>query len=73
VKQKAASGTPPIPREEQVLALIADGHTTKEIAQAPVISPRTVDRHREKLLHKLDLRNRVELTRFALAGREPGS
>jgi len=72
-RQKAASGTPLTPREEQVLALIADGHTTKEIAQALVISPRTVDRHREKLLHKLNLRNRVELTRFALATREPGS
>lgn len=54
------------PREAQVLGLIAEGHSTKEIAQLLVISPRTVERHRENLLRKLDLRNRVELTRFAL-------
>jgi DNA-binding NarL/FixJ family response regulator len=53
-------------REAQILSLIADGHTTKEIAELLVISPRTVDRHREKLSRKLNLRNRVELTRFAL-------
>jgi len=48
-------------RESEVLALIAEGHTTQEIAQILVISPRTVDRHRENLLAKLNLRNRVEL------------
>jgi DNA-binding NarL/FixJ family response regulator len=53
-------------RETQILSLIADGHTTREIADLLVISPRTVDRHREKLARKLNLRNRVELTRFAL-------
>jgi DNA-binding NarL/FixJ family response regulator len=53
-------------REAQILSLIADGHTTREIAGLLVISPRTVDRHREKLARKLNLRNRVELTRFAL-------
>ena len=53
-------------RETQILSLIADGHTTREIADLLVISPRTVDRHREKLARKLNLRNRVELTRFAV-------
>jgi DNA-binding NarL/FixJ family response regulator len=53
-------------RESEVLALIAEGHTTQEIAQILVISPRTVDRHRENLLAKLHLRNRTELTRFAI-------
>ena len=53
-------------RESQILSLIADGHTTKEISELLVISPRTVERHREKLLRKLGLRNRVELTRYAL-------
>ena len=53
-------------RETQIVSLIADGHTTREIAELLVISPRTVDRHREKLSHKLNLRNRVELTRFAV-------
>ena len=52
-----------------MLALIAEGHTTQEIAQILVISPRTVDRHRENLLAKLNLRNRVELARYAIRHR----
>ncbi len=56
-------------RESEVLALIAEGHTTQEIAQILVISPRTVDRHRENLLAKLHLRNRVELARYAIRHR----
>jgi DNA-binding NarL/FixJ family response regulator len=54
------------PREAEILALIAEGHTAKQIAQMLVISPRTVDRHRENLLGKLDLRNSTELTRYAI-------
>ncbi|HEX3328617.1 MAG TPA: response regulator transcription factor [Gaiellales bacterium] len=53
-------------RESQILALIADGHTSREIAGMLVISPRTVERHRENLRHKLGLRNRVDLTRYAI-------
>jgi DNA-binding NarL/FixJ family response regulator len=53
-------------REAQILALIADGHTSREIADMLVISPRTVERHRENLRHKLGLRNRVDLTRYAI-------
>jgi len=53
-------------RESEILALIAEGHTTKEIATLLVISPRTVDRHRDSLLAKLNLRNRAELTRYAI-------
>ena len=53
-------------REAQILALIADGHTSREIAEMLVISPRTVERHRENLRHKLGLRNRVDLTRYAI-------
>jgi DNA-binding NarL/FixJ family response regulator len=54
------------PRESQILALIADGHTSRAIAEMLVISPRTVERHRENLRHKLGLRNRVDLTRYAI-------
>ena len=43
-----------------------DGHTSREIADMLVISPRTVERHRENLRHKLGLRNRVDLTRYAI-------
>ena len=53
-------------RESQILALIADGHTSREIADMLVISPRTVERHRENMRHKLGLRNRVDLTRYAI-------
>jgi DNA-binding CsgD family transcriptional regulator len=53
-------------RESQILALIADGHTSREIAEMLVISPRTVERHRENLRRKLRLRNRVDLTRYAI-------
>ncbi|HVL97249.1 MAG TPA: response regulator transcription factor [Solirubrobacteraceae bacterium] len=53
-------------REQEVVKLVAEGHTSEEIAQALVISPRTVERHRENVLAKLGLRNRVELTRYAI-------
>jgi DNA-binding NarL/FixJ family response regulator len=53
-------------RESQILGLIAAGHTSREIAEMLVISPRTVERHRENLRHKLGLRNRVDLTRYAI-------
>jgi DNA-binding NarL/FixJ family response regulator len=65
-REAEAAGTRLTRREEQVLSLIADGHTGKEIAEALVISPRTVERHRENLLRKLGLRNRVELARYAI-------
>ncbi len=54
------------PREQEVTKLIAEGHTTQEIADELVLSPRTVDRHRENILSKLGLRNRVDLTRYAI-------
>ena len=53
-------------REEQVVKLIAEGHTSREIARLLSISPNTVDRHRENLLAKLGLRDRTELTRYAI-------
>jgi len=54
------------PREQDVVKLIAEGHTSEEIADALTISKRTVDRHRENVLEKLGMRNRVELTRYAI-------
>jgi DNA-binding NarL/FixJ family response regulator len=53
-------------REQEILRLIADGHTGRDIAAQLVISPKTVERHRENLFAKLGLRNRVELTRYAI-------
>ncbi|KRV50659.1 two-component system response regulator [Wenjunlia vitaminophila] len=53
-------------REEEVLKLVAEGHSSKEIAQTLVLSVKTVQRHRANLLHKLGLRDRLELTRYAI-------
>lgn len=53
-------------REQQVVKLVAEGHTSDEIARTLFISPRTVERHRENVLAKLGLRNRVDLTRYAI-------
>jgi DNA-binding NarL/FixJ family response regulator len=54
------------PRELEVLKLIAEAHTSKEIASALVISIKTVERHRQNILDKLGMRDRVELTRYAI-------
>jgi len=54
-------------REREVLMLIAEGLTSREIAARLVISPKTVDRHRENIMAKLNLHNRAELVRFAVA------
>ncbi|WP_159765652.1 response regulator [Streptomyces sp. HM190] len=54
------------PREEEVLKLVAEGHSSKDIADILVISIKTVHRHRANLLQKLGLRDRLELTRYAI-------
>ncbi|HEX9351770.1 MAG TPA: response regulator transcription factor [Gaiellaceae bacterium] len=54
------------PRELEVLKLIAEGNTSREIAAMLVISIKTVDRHRTNMLEKLSMRDRVELTRYAI-------
>ena len=57
---------PLTPRELEVLKLIAEGHQSKEIAAVLVISIKTVERHRANVLEKLGMRDRVELTRYAI-------
>ena len=54
------------PRELEVLKLIAEARTSKEIAATLVISIKTVERHRQNILDKLGMRDRVELTRYAI-------
>jgi DNA-binding NarL/FixJ family response regulator len=54
------------PRESEIVKLIAEGHTSREIAETLVISDKTVERHRSNILEKLGLRDRVELTRYAI-------
>lgn len=53
-------------REREVLACIADGMTSREIAEQLVISVKTVERHRENIMAKLDIHNRVELVKYAM-------
>jgi DNA-binding NarL/FixJ family response regulator len=54
------------PREEEVLKLIAEGYSAREIATTLGISVKTVDRHRTNTLAKLGLRDRLALTRYAI-------
>jgi two-component system response regulator NreC len=53
------------PREREVLTYIAEGYTNREIAEALVISVKTVDRHRENIIQKLNLHRRAELVKYA--------
>jgi two-component system, NarL family, nitrate/nitrite response regulator NarL len=75
----ARRGRPPVtpegdllslsPRENDVLAMLADGLTDREIANALTISPRTVETHVSNILHKLAVRNRAEAAqRYRQAG-----
>jgi DNA-binding NarL/FixJ family response regulator len=54
------------PREREVVKLVAEGYTNKQIADTLVISDKTVERHRANILEKLGMRDRVELTRYAI-------
>jgi DNA-binding NarL/FixJ family response regulator len=54
------------PREEEIVKLVAEAHTNDEIADMLVISKKTVERHRANILEKLGMRDRVELTRYAI-------
>jgi DNA-binding NarL/FixJ family response regulator len=53
-------------REQEVLKLIAEAYSSRDIASTLVISEKTVERHRANILEKLGMRNRVELTRYAI-------
>jgi DNA-binding NarL/FixJ family response regulator len=57
---------PLTPREQEVVKLVAEGNSSREIATALVISEKTVERHRANVLEKLGMRDRVELTRYAI-------
>lgn len=53
-------------REREVLQLVAEGHTTKDIAKILLLSPKTVDSHREHIMEKLDIRTIAGLTKYAI-------
>jgi DNA-binding NarL/FixJ family response regulator len=69
--ERARQGGPPpdqvlTPREEEILKLVAEGHSSRAIADTLVISVKTVERHRANMLQKLGMRDRLELTRYAI-------
>ncbi len=53
------------PREQEIMRLLAEGFSTKEIGEKLFISPKTVENHRANLMNKLDLQGTVELVRYA--------
>jgi DNA-binding NarL/FixJ family response regulator len=57
---------PLTPRETEIVKLIAEGHSSEDIADLLTISPKTVERHRANILDKLGMRDRVEVTRYAI-------
>lgn len=70
--QRADAGDQPMiqdnltPRELEILTLIAEGNTNAEIGRQLVISPKTVDSHRENIMRKLNLHSRIDLVKYAL-------
>jgi DNA-binding NarL/FixJ family response regulator len=65
-RPRAETGEILTPRETEIVKLIAEAHSSKEIAELLVISPKTVERHRANILEKLGMSDRVELTRYAI-------
>ena len=70
VERARRGETPPddplTPREVEIVKLIAEARTTREIAGELVLSEKTVERHRTNILSKLGMRDRVELVRYAI-------
>lgn len=54
------------PREQEVLILLAEGQSNSQIAETLNISPKTVSRHRENIMAKLNLHSRTELVKYAI-------
>ena len=53
-------------REKEIVGILAEGKTSKEIAESLYISVRTVENHRKRIMQKLDIHNVADLTRFAI-------
>jgi DNA-binding NarL/FixJ family response regulator len=67
VRDDRSSGQDPLtPRETEIVKLIAESYSTRQIAETLVISEKTVDRHRTNILEKLGMHDRVELVRYAI-------
>lgn len=63
---EAGKADPLTPREQEIVKLIAEAQNNDQIAELLFISKKTVERHRANILEKLGMRDRVELTRYAI-------
>jgi DNA-binding NarL/FixJ family response regulator len=66
VLARGSSGEELTPREEEIVKLVAEAHTTKQIAELLHLSEKTVENHRANAMRKLGMRDRVELVRYAI-------
>ena len=66
VLERGSGGEELTPREEEIVKLVAEAHTTKEIAAILHLSEKTVENHRGNAMRKLGMRDRVELVRYAI-------
>ena len=67
VLERGSSGEEELtPREEEIVKLVAEANTTKEIAELLHLSEKTVENHRANAMRKLGMRDRVELVRYAI-------
>ena len=64
--REAAGDEDLTPREEEIVKLVAEAHTTREIAEILHLSEKTVENHRGNAMRKLGMRDRVELVRYAI-------
>lgn len=64
--RRAADAEELSPREREVLTLLAEGHTSKEIGSTLSISPRTAEHHRARVMEKLGIHDIPGLTRYAI-------
>ena len=66
VLERGSSGEELTPREEEIVKLVAEAHTTRQIAEVLHLSEKTVENHRANAMRKLGMRDRVELVRYAI-------
>jgi DNA-binding NarL/FixJ family response regulator len=66
VLERGSSGEDLTPREEEIVKLVAEANTTKQIAEVLHLSEKTVENHRANAMRKLGMRDRVELVRYAI-------
>jgi len=64
--QSEGNTSPLSKREEEIVKLVAEGYTNNEIADALFISIRTVETHKNRIMHKLDLKTTAEMVKYAI-------